>query len=81
MPRNPTRPILTLMLALGFAIAGLAHASGRGKIPISPERIDPLPIGATIPDATVKNAEGADVALSDVFGTKPTILIFYRGGW
>lgn len=81
MARNPTRSILSLMLTLGFAVAGLTQASERTKVPTSPEKIRPLLIGATIPQTTVEDAKGADIALADVFRKEPTILIVYRGGW
>jgi hypothetical protein len=81
MSRIPTRPLLMAMLALGFAVAGLAQAGDAGEVPDSPRGIRPLLIGATIPQVTVKDAKGADLALADVFRKEPTILIVYRGGW
>lgn len=81
MSRNQTRPVSIAILALVFAVAGLAQASDRAEVPDSPRGIRPLLIGATIPQVTVKDAKGADVDLSDVFRKEPTILIVYRGGW
>ena len=81
MRRNPTCSILFLILAVGIAVAGQASAADRGDVPTSPREIRPLLIGATIPDVTVRDAAGADVALKDVFRKEPTILIVYRGGW
>ena len=49
MNRTLTRPILIVMLALGFAVAGLAQASDGGAVPDSPQGIRPLLLGATIP--------------------------------
>jgi len=81
MAWKATRPILILILAFGFTVIGQVHASDRGDVPTSPQEIRPLLIGATIPEVTVRNADGADVALPDVFRKEPTILIVYRGGW
>ena len=37
--------------------------------------------GTTIPDASVKSTVGESVRLLDIVKEKPTVLIFYRGGW
>lgn len=41
----------------------------------------PLAVGSIAPDAVVKTPDGTTVALSTVFAEKPTVLVFYRGGW
>jgi len=81
MDRNPTRSLLILILAAGIAVVGQAQAADSGAIPTSATGIRPLLIGAEIPDVTVRDAAGADLALKDVFRKEPTILIVYRGGW
>lgn len=43
--------------------------------------IDPILTGTKIPDASVKNVTGESVRLHDLIKEKPTVLIFYRGGW
>ena len=45
------------------------------------EDICPLLIGETIPKATLQDSEGKQVELSKLLGNKPTVLVFYRGGW
>jgi hypothetical protein len=81
MVGKPLRLVLILCLAIGFVVAGKAHASDPGDVPTSAQEIRPLLIGAKVPDVSVRNADGADVALADVFRKEPTILIVYRGGW
>ncbi|EDM37991.1 hypothetical protein PBAL39_16239 [Pedobacter sp. BAL39] len=49
--------------------------------PQKPEDISPLLIGETIPSATLKGANGESFDLNKEVAAKPTILIFYRGGW
>ena len=41
----------------------------------------PLGVGAKAPVARIADPTGAQVGLSAVLGGKPTLLIFYRGGW
>lgn len=64
-------------LFLGTVLSASAFA---GLAP-SPEAAKPLGVGAKAPDAKVLNADGSAVALSSVLGGKPTVLIFFRGGW
>ena len=69
-----------------IAIVGLLFASFVGPAladghPTSPGEIHPLLIGAQAPEATLHSADGTAVGLSDLLSEKPTILIFYRGGW
>lgn len=41
----------------------------------------PLKAGDSVPDIAVKTAEGETVRLGKLVSEKPTVLIFYRGGW
>lgn len=40
-----------------------------------------LPIGNQAPDATLKDADGNDVQLAELYKKGPVLLVFYRGGW
>ena len=50
-------------------------------IPQKPEDISPLLVGEKIPTATLLDATGKSFDLNKSIAEKPTILIFYRGGW
>ncbi len=50
-------------------------------VPQKPEDISPLLIGENIPRVNLLNAGGESFDLNAAVATKPTILIFYRGGW
>lgn len=52
-----------------------------GEVPDSPNDIRPLMIGAKIPEVRLKRADGSPCELGEVISGKPTVLIFYRGGW
>lgn len=47
----------------------------------SPQEAKPLAAGAKAPTAVLPGQDGTDVDLAEVLAEKPTILIFYRGGW
>jgi len=65
------------MATLCFACASNINA----QIPEKAEDISPLLIGETLPKASFQNAEGAFINLSTILEEKPTVLVFYRGGW
>lgn len=51
------------------------------QVPATAEDIHPLLVGAEIPELTLRNSEGDPVDLNAVISNKPTVLLFYRGGW
>ena len=51
------------------------------SIPLVAEDISPILIGETLPNANFQNSEGNYVQLKALLEEKPTVLVFYRGGW
>ena len=51
------------------------------QIPEKAEDISPLLIGEIIPDVILKAPDASDHSVLDIFSKKPTVLLFYRGGW
>ena len=51
------------------------------SIPLVAEDISPILIGETLPNANFQNPEGNNVQLKALLEEKPTVLVFYRGGW
>lgn len=52
-----------------------------GQIPESAEEISPLLIGETFPDQSLITIDHTPKSLSTFWKEKPTVLIFFRGGW
>lgn len=50
-------------------------------VPLKPEDISPLLVGESIPVLTLPTADGKSFDLNKSVSEKPTILVFYRGGW
>lgn len=50
-------------------------------VPQKPEDISPLLVGEAIPQVKLVNVSGETVDLNAAIAAKPTILVFYRGGW
>jgi len=51
------------------------------QVASSPTDIAPLLIGEQLPDVELRSADNAKVNLLSVVSEKPTVLLFYRGGW
>ena len=76
--RNTELFAVTLtVLCLATPVVGRAQHGA----PTSAQDIKPLLIGASVPDVTLQTAERKSFDLKEAVAKKPTILIFYRGGW
>lgn len=61
--------------------AFLGTAAAFADIKSSPDDVEPLDIFEKIPNPTLTTLGGAKVSLADAIGGKPSVLIFFRGGW
>ncbi len=59
----------------------ICTSNADAQIPEKAKDICPLLIGETLPKATLLDAEGRTIQLKDLIAEKPTVLVFYRGGW
>jgi peroxiredoxin len=55
--------------------------SASGQLADMANDISPLLIGETIPDTQVKATDGSERSILDILSQKPTVILFYRGGW
>ncbi|MEQ9824271.1 MAG: peroxiredoxin-like family protein [Puniceicoccaceae bacterium] len=78
--RNTACLISLRLLAICLCIGGTSttlHGAAN-----TPQTITPLFEGLSVPDSvTVFDTDGTAVDLSEQLRTKPTVLVFYRGGW
>jgi peroxiredoxin len=65
------------LLILPFILVMMAS---KAQLPSKPEDIAPLLIGEKIPNLSLTTAFGKAVTTQVLF-SKPTVLVFYRGGW
>jgi peroxiredoxin len=72
--------LLTLILSVGF-FSNQSFALDRTQIADSAENVTPLLIGQNAPSSTLQSVEGIPISLKALTIEKPTVLIFYRGGW
>lgn len=76
------------MSRLGAVIGACALLSApalaqtaRSDVPTDATQICPVLTGAPMPSVTVRDAAGNEVDLAARVARKPTLLLFYRGGW
>jgi peroxiredoxin len=69
---------LSLLAWVFTIISGL---NSFAQIADKAEDISPLLIGEKIPDITLLSSAGKQETLAAITGGKPSILLFYRGGW
>jgi peroxiredoxin len=79
--------VKTMKVGRGAAIGGLLVAGVTGfammdqMVPKKAEDAKPIAVGAKIPEAMVLNLEGKETTTAKIAALKPTVFIFYRGGW
>jgi peroxiredoxin len=56
-------------------------AIDRTEIREKAEDVTPLLNGMSVPNVTVKTADGSPVSLQALLMQKPSVIVFYRGGW
>lgn len=66
---------ILFLFILGFSVSAFS------QIASSAAETNPLKIGDTVPDASLTDAKGKTKSLLAIAEDKPTVLIFYRGGW
>ncbi len=72
---------LVMFLLLIVVVQGARAASTESALPNSPEEVHPLGVGDSVPDGTLTTLGGKKVSLQSLVSQKPSVLIFYRGGW
>lgn len=66
------------MLSLFAVTCLVAQAS---DVPTDAREIKPLKVGVAAPSVKLDSMSAKPVNLADALGGKPTVLVFYRGGW
>jgi peroxiredoxin len=69
------------LLFLYCHLAGAKTAIDESMIAPSAEQVRPLMNGQFVPDVILQTDFGKDISLKALVENKPSIVIFYRGGW
>jgi peroxiredoxin len=81
--------VKNIILAIGsvafMVVSGVVLAQGQndssGRVADRADDIHPLLVGMSVPNVVLTNVQGKEVKLYSLLEKKPTVLIFYRGGW
>lgn len=73
-----TKYFLSLLF---LVVLPFGKSMAQTEIPTQPEDISPLLIGEMAPNQVIQDINGQMVNTYRIFEDKPTVLIFYRGGW
>jgi peroxiredoxin len=73
--------MITFRLVSLLSLVALTALSARAELAPSAAAAKPLAVGATAPAVTVTSADGTAFDLGTALAEKPTLLLFYRGGW
>jgi peroxiredoxin len=67
----------SILIVFTFCLSANINA----QVPEKAEDISPLLIGETLPKASLRDANGKTIEFNTIIKEKPTVLVFYRGGW
>ena len=67
-------------VAASVFLSSFAFADETGIAPTA-DATKPIEKGTVIPDAVVRDSEGNETTLKKLTAGKPTVLVFFRGGW
>lgn len=74
----PNNLLLTLLLAV---LCNPSFAFDRTQVAQSPEQVIPLMNGQFVPDVVLQTSFGKDISLQTIVESRPSVILFYRGGW
>lgn len=73
--------IFQTLAAMLIILSFQSFALDRTQIADSAENVTPLLNGQMVPSGTLRTADGAPVSFQAMIMQKPSIILFYRGGW
>ncbi len=72
---------MRITIILAFILLPLANLSAQGALPSSASEIQPILVGSNIPTVILTDVNNEPFDLMAAVKSKPTILVYYRGGW
>jgi peroxiredoxin len=73
--------IISLFSAFFVLLSLPALALDRTQIAENAQDVTPILNGTSVPNVMVKTAEGSPLSLPALLMEKPSVIVFYRGGW
>lgn len=73
--------LVLLIFLITSCSASESSPEPSGLVPTKALNVEPLLIGESVPDLSVTDIEGHRQSLMELIAEKPSLIIFYRGGW
>lgn len=73
-----TRILLVLLLS---TVSVSSYAIDAAEVAKAPDEICPILVGSPLPDISLQDLAGKSFDLNKAVLSKPTVLIYFRGGW
>lgn len=75
--------VLTLIFSFSLTLnlLGQNMVHNYDNVKKSAEEVCPLKVGQNVPDPLLRTIDGKEISLKEILNEKPTVLVFYRGGW
>lgn len=80
MRQKYSQIVFATLLIMLFSFSSQAKADSQ-KVAKVPNEICPILIGSQVPAITLQTIDGKSFDLNRALAKKPTILIYFRGGW
>jgi len=72
---------LATLTVTGADAVAQGQNDSSGRVADRADDIHPLLVGMKVPDVVLTDVQGKEVKIYSLLEKKPTVLIFYRGGW
>jgi peroxiredoxin len=79
MPHAIKKALATVLCLM--CVLAAVPAAQAAELAAAATDIRPLLLGSEAPDVALRAVDGKDVTLGQLLSGKPTVLVFYRGGW
>ena len=73
--------IVTMVFLIFSTLPAQAQLGPKDGENLKPTDIERIKVGGVVPDFTLENIDGKQIALSNFRGEKNVVLVFYRGHW
>jgi peroxiredoxin len=77
-PKADLRKVVSLLVVTATITL---CAPNQDSIPFSAQNVHPLTVGDSVPSGILSTIDGKTVEFKKLISQKPSIVIFYRGGW
>lgn len=76
LAQHDSKPAMMAEAKPATQSAPMAHG-----VAASAQEVTPIKVGESVPAVSVRDSKGTAVSVAEAAKAKPTVIVFYRGGW